>query len=58
MKSQFRSMLFALIAVPAACGGDRSPSTASVGSPVPVAVTPPVITPEPVTPEPVKPAPA
>lgn len=57
MKSQFRCILFALLAVPAACGGDRSPSAASSGTTVPVAVTPPpaVITPE-VTPE-VKPAP-
>src|SRR5687767_12763612 len=31
MKSQFRCILFALLAVPAACGGDRSTSTASSG---------------------------
>jgi Flp pilus assembly protein TadD len=31
MKSQLRCILFALLAVPAACGGDRSTSTASSG---------------------------
>ena len=52
MKSQFRCILFALIAVPAACGGDRSTSTASSGDTsrvVKPVTTPPetVATPEP-----------
>jgi tetratricopeptide (TPR) repeat protein len=52
MKSQFRCILFALIAVPAACGGDRSTQAISSGdSQVAKAVTPP--TPSEVKPEPV-----
>jgi len=52
MKSQFRCILFALIAVPAACGGDRSTSTASSGDTSRV-VKPVVTAPEPMaTPEP------
>ena len=52
MKSQFRCILFALIAVPAACGGDRSTSTASSGDTSRV-VKPAVTAPEPTaTPEP------
>lgn len=50
MKSQFRSILFALIAVPAACGGDRSASTASSGDTsrvVKPVITEPVAAPEP-----------
>jgi Tfp pilus assembly protein PilF len=65
MKSQFRCILFALIAVPAACGGDRSTQAISSGdSQVARAVTPPVpsdVKPEPVAPpkvEPIKPEPA
>ena len=43
MKSQFRCILFALIAVPAACGGDRSTQATSGDSLVAKqAVTPPV----------------
>src|SRR5262245_23966151 len=58
MKSQFRCILFALIAVPAACGGDRSTSatTASSGDKLvgKAAVTPAPM-PEAVKPEPIKP---
>jgi Flp pilus assembly protein TadD len=43
MKSQFRCILFALLAVPAACGGDRSTSTASSGDTS--RVVKPVVTP-------------
>jgi Flp pilus assembly protein TadD len=56
MKSQFRCILFALIAVPAACGGDRStPATSSGDSLVAKqAVTPPaIVKPDPM-PEPAK----
>jgi tetratricopeptide (TPR) repeat protein len=42
MKSQLRCILFALIAVPAACGGDRSASTADSRRLVPEPVAPPV----------------
>src|SRR5262245_48946747 len=52
MKSQFRCILFALIAVPAACGGDRSTSTASSGDTSRV-VKPVVTAPDPM-PEPPK----
>lgn len=66
MKSQFRCILFALIAVPAACGGDRSPQATSSGDSLVAkqAVTPPapsVVTPDPVVtakPDPAKADPA
>src|ERR1044071_5859836 len=60
MKSQFRCILFALIAVPAACGGDRSTQAISSGdSQVAKAMTPPVpsdVKPDPVAPPKVEPA--
>lgn len=60
MKSQFRCILFALIAVPAACGGDRSTQAISSGdSQVAKAATPPApseVKSEPVAPPKVEPA--
>jgi Flp pilus assembly protein TadD len=62
MQSQFRCILFALIALPAACGGDRSTPTTGKDTIVPrsapaaVATPAPVPTPEPARPSPVEPA--
>src|SRR5690348_4886801 len=54
MKSQFRCILFALIAVPAACGGDRPASPPSKPAVVAVspAPAPAVIAPVPAVPQP------
>ncbi len=61
MKSQFRCILFALIALPAACGGDRSTSTTSSGDTLvprqPVTPPAPIASPEPAHAEPDKLAP-